>query len=250
MTAPGDDPLSLGKVSREVLAAYRRRWMLLVTAAVVVLLPQALADAFLDGLRVAGVRSAQDVVLLAAVPLTVAVNLGGQALYTGFAAAAVVEGRGARTMPGVMALARSLPLGRLVLVDLIISVGAAAGFTLLFVPGLLVLAYFGIAPALIKIEHLGVLDSLRRSVELVRGEFWRVLAIVAGTIVVTEAIAQGISSAFHGLVAVTLVDLAADALVQPVEGLTVVVVALALLEQRGEAPAPGAFATSLAGEAE
>ena len=240
-------PLSLPEVFREVLAAYRRHWLLLVSAAVVVLLPQALADAFLDGARVGGVRSAQDVILVAAVPITVAVNLGGQALYTGFAAAAVVEGRGARSMPGVMALARALPLGRLIVVDLFISLGAATGFTLLVVPGLVFLAYFGIAPALIKIEHLGVLDSLQRSVDLVQGQFWRVFAIVVGTTVITEAIAQGFSSAFHGFVTVTVVDLGADALVQPIEGLTVVIVALELLERRGQAPAPGAIATALSG---
>ena len=91
------------------------------------------------------------------------------------------------------------------------------------------------------------MDSLRRSVDLVRGHFLRVFAIIAGTTVITEAIAQGVSSVFHGLVTVTLVDLATDGLVQPIEGLTVVVVALHLLARRGEAPAPGALATALAG---
>lgn len=247
MTGRSEQSLSPRAVAGEVFGVYRRHWLLLISAAVVILLPQALADAFLGGQQVEGVRSARDVALIAAVPITVAVNLGGQALYTGFAAAAVVEGRGVRGIPGVMALARSLPLGRLIVADLVISIGAAAGFGLFVVPGLVFLAYFGIAPALIKIEHLEVLDSLRRSVDLVRGHFWRVFAIVVGTTVVTETIAQGVSSAFHGLVTVTLVDLAADGLVQPIEGLTVVVVALHLLERRGEAPAPGAIATALAG---
>ena len=245
MTTGDQQPLSARAVAREVVADYRRHWLLLVSAAIVVLLPQALADAFLDGLRVEGIRSAHDAVIAAAVPLTIAINLGGQALYTGFAAAAVVEGRGAHEMPGVMRLARSLPLGRLVIVDLMISVGAAVGVTLLVVPGLVFLAYFVFAPALIKIEHLSVMDSLRRSADLVGGQFLRVLAIVVGTIVATEAIAQGFSSLFHGLVAVTAADLAADAVVQPIEGLTVVVVALTLLERRGEAPASAVIAARL-----
>jgi len=247
MTAGAEQSLSVGAVAREVVADYRRHWFLLVSAAVVFLLPQALADAFLDGLRVEGIRSSHDAVVAAAVPLTVAVNLGGQALYTGFAAAAVVEGRGAHQMPGVMALARALPLRRLVIVDLMISAGAGVGFVLFVVPGLVFLAYFAFAPAMIKIEHLGVMDSLRRSADLVEGQFLRVLAIVVGTIVATEAIAQAFSSLFHGLVVVTAADLAADAVVQPIEGLTVVIVALTLLERRGEAPASAVIAARLGG---
>jgi hypothetical protein len=239
--------LSFREVAGEVIAVYRRRWLLLISAAILVLLPQALADAFLDGLRVEGVGSAKDAIILAAVPLTVAVNLAGQALYTGFAASAVVEGRGQLTMPGVMVLARSLPIRRLIAVDLIISVGAAAGVGLFVVPGLVFLAYFGISPALIKIEHLGVVDSLRRSADLVRGQFWQVLAIVVGAIVVAEGIVQVVAYPFHGLAVVTLVDLAANGLVEPIEGLTIVVVALNLLERRGEAPSSSALEATLAG---
>src|SRR5262249_24953446 len=65
-----------------------------------------LADAFLDGLDVEGIHSARDVIIVAAVPLTVAVNLGGQALYSGFAAAAEVEWRAHRAVPSLVVLAR------------------------------------------------------------------------------------------------------------------------------------------------
>lgn len=239
--------LSFRAVARQVITVYRRHWPLLIGAALVILLPQALADAFLDGLHVEGVNSARDVIIIAAVPLTVAVNLGGQAIYSGFAAATVIEWRVGRAVPGVKALARSLPWVRLVIVDIVISVGAALGFTLLVVPGLVFLAYFAIAPALIKIEHLSVWDSLKRSAELVRGQFWPVLRIVVGTIVVSEAVAQAIVAPFHGLAVVALLDLAVQGLILPVEGLTIVVVALALLDMRGETPPPDALATALAG---
>jgi hypothetical protein len=237
----------VGEVAREVIAVYRRRWFLLISAAVVILLPQALADAFLDGLRVEGIGSARDALIAAAVPLTVAVNLMGQALYAGFVASAVVERRGDMDMPGVMTLARSLPLGRLIAVDIITSVGAAVGFALLVVPGLIFLAYFGIAPALVKLEHLGVADSFRRSAELVRGQFWRVLAILVGAIVLSEAAVQAVAAPFHGLALVALVDLAVEGLVQPIEGLTIVVVALTLMERRGEAPDSEALTFALSG---
>jgi hypothetical protein len=250
MTEVPAQHLTFRAVVREVATVYRRHWLLLIGAAVVFLIPQALADAFLDGLQVEGIRSARDVIIVAAVPLTVAVNLAGQALYSGFAASAVVEWRAGRAVPGAAALARSLPWVRLVMVDVVVSVGAAIGFTLLVVPGLVFLAYFTIAPALIKIEHLGVTDSLKRSASLVRGHFWGVLRILVGTIVISEALAQTIVSPFHGLAVVAVIDLGVQGLIAPIEGLTVVVVALALLQLRGEAPAPGALATALTGSPE
>jgi hypothetical protein len=242
------DQLSPVLVARDVLTVYRRHWVYLVPAAVVILLPQALADAFLDGLQVEGVRSARDVAILSAVPLTVAVNLLGQAIYAGFAASAVVEWRAGFPVPGIARLVRALPVRRLVVVDLILSIGAAVGFALVVVPGLLFLAVFGITPAIVKFEHLGTRDAFARSAALVRGHFWRVFAIVVGAIVLTEAAVQAIAFPFHGLGLVAMVDLAAAAVVEPFEGLVIVLVALTLLEMRGESPAPRTLAFAPAGK--
>jgi hypothetical protein len=60
--------------------------------------------------------------------------------------------------------------------------------------------------------------------------------IVVGTIFITEAAVSAISAPFHDAGFVALIDLAADGLLQPIEGLVVVVVALELLELRGELP--------------
>jgi Uncharacterised protein family (UPF0259) len=238
MSADRRRTLSPRAVGRDVIGAYRAHWLFLIVAAIVVLLPQSLADAFLDHLNVEGVHSARDVAILAAVPLTVVVNLFGQAFYAGITAAAVIEWRAHRPLPNIVALLRTVPLGRLVLLDLVLTLGTAIGFVLLLIPGLIWLAYFSIAPAIVKFEHEGVWGSMRRSRELVRGNFWRVMALVVGTIALTEIAASLISAPFHGLAIVTFVDLAADGLLQPIEGLVIVIVALALLELRGEAPKP------------
>jgi hypothetical protein len=100
---------------------------------------------------------------------------------------------------------------------------------------------------LIKLERDDVWTSLRRSADLVRGQFWRVMAILVSVIVVTEVIAQGVASPFHGLAVVAVADIVGDGLIEPIEGLTVVVVALALMERRGEVPSPDVRASSLAG---
>src|SRR5262245_60157794 len=101
MSADGQSTLSARAVAREVAASYRAHWQFLILAAVIVLLPQALADGFLDHLQVEGIRSARDAAILAAVPLTIVVNLFGQAFYAGLAAAAVIEWRAHRPLPNL-----------------------------------------------------------------------------------------------------------------------------------------------------
>jgi hypothetical protein len=247
VSANAEKKLSLRGVAHDVVASYRSHWLFLILSAVLVLLPQALADGFLDHLNVEGVHSARDAAIVAAVPLTVAVNLFGQAFYAGLTAAAVVEWRAHHPLPRVLPLLRTMPLRRLVLLDLVLTLGTALGFLLLLIPGLIWLAYFSIAPAIVKFEHAGVWESMRRSRHLVRGNFWRVFVAVVGTIVFTEIAVSAISAPFHGVGLVTVVDLAADALLQPVEGLAIVVVALALLELRGEAPQTEALERAVGG---
>ena len=248
MSPEGQATLSRRAVVREVVAAYRAHWLFLIVAAVVVLLPQALGDAFLSDLQVDGVHSVRDAAILAATPLTVVVNLFGQAFYAGLAAAAVIEWRANRPLPNLVSLWRTVPIGRLILLDLVIVFGAALGILLLVVPGLVWLAYVSIAPAVMKVEHRGVWSSLRRSRELVRGNFWRVFEIVVGTIVLTEAMAAAISAPFHGTSVVAVVDLAADGLLQPIEGLVIVVVALELLELRHQLPEQAELARAIGDE--
>jgi hypothetical protein len=116
------------------------------------------------------------------------------------------------------------------------------------IPGLIWLAYFSLAPAIVKVEHAGVWDSLRRSRDLVRGNFWRVLGVVVGTIALTEIIVSAIAAPFDGDVTVTVVNLAADGLLQPVEGLVIVVVALEVLRLRGELPEQAELARAIGDE--
>ena len=130
----------------------------------------------------------------------------------GSTAAAVIEWRANRPLPGIRALLRSVPVGRLILLDLVLTLGTAIGFLLLVIPGLVFMAYFSISPAMVKIEHRGVWASMRRARELVRGNFWRVMLIVVGTILGTEIAVSLISESFHGVAAVALIDLAADGL--------------------------------------
>jgi hypothetical protein len=223
-----------------VLEVYRRHWKFLIPVAMVILLPQAIVDGFLDSLTVEGVHSVGDVVTLAVIPLTVALGLLGEALYAGIAAAAVVEWRAGHRIPSLGVLIASLPMGRLVADDLILSFGTALGLLLVVVPAVLFLTYFGLAPVVLKLEHVGVRESFRRSLELVRGQFWRVAAIIIGLALFTDLAMQAITFPFHdqGHRLITVIDLLVEGVLEPFQGLAIVVVALGLMERRGELPEP------------
>jgi len=238
--------LSPREVVREMWTVYRRHWGFLVVAAVVVLLPQTIADAFLEGgFNLDHVRSLADVGTLGLALLTAAVNLMGQAVYAGLTAAAVVDWRAGQPLPPLSRLLRSMPIGRLVMLDIVVTVGAAIGFILLIAPALIFLTYVATSAPLMKLEHLRVQESISRSIALVRGQARRVFLIVGGTILITEVAVQLLVVPLHGTLLLIAVGLAAEAIFQPFEGLAVALVAIHLLELHGEAPAPSEMAETL-----
>lgn len=248
--AASQEKLSLRQIAGEMWAVYRQHWKFLVPAALVVLLPQSVADGFLEEAHLEHLRSVADFATLGAALLTAAVNLFGQAVYAGLAAAAVVEWRAGLPLPPVSALVRAMPIGRLIVLDLVITLLAAIGFAALVIPSLIILTYIAISPAVLKLEHLGVQEALARSIRLVRGRARQVFVTAIGPILITEAAVQAIALPFEEASAAVLsvVNLFAEGLLQPIEGLAIALVAIHLLELHGEAPAPDAMARSLVGE--
>lgn len=228
--------LRLRPLVRDVLAGYRGHWRMLVPLALIVLLPQALADALVGDLEVHGVEEIGDIVKLAAIPLTVGINLGGEALFAGIIAAAVLEWRAGRRLLDVPGAARHIPYGRLIILDLIVAAGTAAGVILLIVPGLVFYTYFVIAPAMAELQGRGVRDALRGAVRMVRGNFWRVLAFTLFLVVISDSAAALIESPFEGVAYEAGLHLAIKAALEPIQGLGTVLMALALMDLHGERP--------------
>ena len=220
----------------DVWRAYARHWRLLIPLALLVLLPQAIGDALFGEIEIDGVHDPGDVLKLASVPLTVAINLGGEALYAGIAAAAVVNWRAGRELTHKLAAARTLPYGRLIAIDLILALGTAVGLVLLIVPGVLVFTYLLIAPAVMEIKGASIQDAIRRSIELVRGNFWRVLGVAVIAIAATDSIATVLEAPIHGLEAEIAFNLLIEAALEPFQALVTVLMALALMEIHGENP--------------
>ena len=233
MAASGER-LRLGPIVRDVLRIYGRHWRLLVPLAVIVLLPQVVADAILGDVEIDSPHSFGDFARLATLPATVAVNLAGEALYAGIVAAVVVHWRRGDRLPGVRAVARELPLGRLVAADFVVAVGTAAGFLVLVVPGVVFFTYFALTPALIELRRLRLGEALATSVRLVRGHFWHVLAFALAVLVLTDLAGAALGSPIHGVPGEIALDIAIEAALQPFQGLATVLLALALLDLSGK----------------
>lgn len=235
--SPSRERLQVRPLLLDVLRVYRRHWRLLVPMAAVVLVPQALAESALDPIEAPRLEAWTEIVKLALLPGEVIASLVGEAFYAGLVAAAVLEWRAGRRLPRPWALARSIPYRRLIAADLLLALGAAIGFLLLLVPGVVFLTYFLIAPAVIKLEGRGVRDGFRRSAELVRGNFWRVLTVVVVAVLGTELASEALVALMHTLPGEVVAELVVDALLEPFQGLVTVLVALALIELRGQSAA-------------
>jgi hypothetical protein len=242
--------LSTRGVLAEMWGAYRGHWRFLIPAAAIVLLPQSVVDGLLEEFHVDHIRTLADVATIGAALLMAAVNLMGQVVYSGLTAAAVVEWRAGQPLPSLSALIRSLPIGRLIVLDLVVTLAVAIGFVLLIVPGMVLLAYLAPSAPVMKLEHLGVRDAIRRSIELVRGRARSVFVIVVGVVLVTELAVELIAVPFDAAWTLIAINLLGEAVFQPFEGLVIALVAIHLLELHGQAPAPDEMARALVGEHE
>ncbi len=166
-TAPGSNPISVGKVIRRVLAVYASRGPVVILVALTISLTVAVLDTLVDGVRVVGL-------------LAIPINVVGDALVTGMVVALVADMQDSRGDAGVKQLAGAVRpvLGRLIVVSFVAGVGAFIGLFLLVVPGLVLLTIWAIAAPVVVLEHPPCLRALGRSRDLVHGNGWRVFAVV------------------------------------------------------------------------
>lgn len=229
--------LRIGPILRDVWGAYKAHWKLLVPLATLVLLPQTIADAFVGEIRVDKVEKLSDVLQLATIPLTLAINLAGEALFSGIIAVLVVKWRQGEEVGDLREHARTIPYGRLIAIDLLIVVAVTVGFVLLVIPGILAFTYLLIAPSLIEINNLTIREAIRQSIYLVRGSFWRVLGVAVVVLVFSDTLAAVLEAPLHGVEGEIVFNLGVHALVEPFQGLATVLLALALMDLKGMKPA-------------
>lgn len=153
-------------------AGYRDWWRILAVAIPVSLLSagtEMVVDHYVD--------PADSVLSLTALLTATGISLVGIVLLSGFVCrliSAAERGKAAMTLPQV---ARSLPWGRLIAADLLVSLATLVGLVLLVIPGLVVLTLFAVVGPVIEIEHRKVFAAMRQSVRLTRAHPWTTLLV-------------------------------------------------------------------------
>jgi hypothetical protein len=150
-----------------------------------------------SGLEVLAVVAA-----LAALAVT---GLLGEVFYTGAVAILLTHPHDGGP-PSLREIARMVNYGRLIAIDLVYGLAVAVGFVLLVVPGVAAFVWLALAAPVVEIEHRGVRAAFARSVRLVRGRFWVVLAVLVPIELVGDTVTRLATSLAHDLLGESLLS--------------------------------------------
>ena len=248
----GEERLSVGEVVRTTMLVWRAHAVQLWLLAAVVLAPLAL-------LELGGYHFAVKITSGKFDPGTAIVNLFvilvfeiGSAEVEAVAAEKMVgtDLHGHR-LPSLREFLAEVPWVTLVLATVAYELLAVLGLLLLVVPGILVVVFLTLYGPAIVVERVGVRAAFRRSAQLVRGHFWRVLSLAAIVLAISEGLGAFVDwllrdvdrwvhvLAFYGV----------DVLLTPLQGVGIAVTyfALVALERARCAPEPDATGPAEAG---
>ncbi len=170
-----------------------------------------------------------------ALMLLATTGLLGEIFYTGAVAIALTHPRDSDGKPpSLLQVARMIDYRSLIVVDLIFGVLVAIGTLVFVIPGVLIFVYLGLAAPVVEIEHQGVRAALARSVRLVRGHFWLVLAVLVPIEVFSDAVTGVATHLTHSLLGDSLIaawvtDTATNILLTPFYAVAAVLLAVGLI---------------------
>jgi len=199
----------------EIASAYTRIWRTylrwaptLLALALVVFVPLGLVHAITVHAEIGSFDVDGLVEVFAALLAVLALALTGllgEVFFTGAVAISLTHPHDGRP-PTLRETARLVNYGPLVAIDLIYGVAVAVGLVLLVAPGLAAFVWLGLAAPVVEIEHRGVRAALARSVQLVRGRFLLVAAVLV-PIELTGSGLTGLATALaHDLLGETLLS--------------------------------------------
>jgi len=234
----------LASTYAQIWRTYRGWAPSILLLAVIVFVPLGLLNALtmnveLDSLDITnGIKLAA---LALAVGVVTATGLIGEVFFSGAIAISLTHPHG-ESPPPLREIARRLNYGRLIAVDLIFVAIVAVGLLLGFVPGILAFVWLALAGPVVEIEDQTAVGALRRSVALVRGNFWLVFLVLAPIEIVGDAIGGGLAALVHALfghtfVATWLAEALSDAALSPVFAVAAVLLTVELMKEKdGESP--------------
>jgi hypothetical protein len=136
-------------------------------------------------------------ILIAVVVLAVT-GLMGEVFYTGAVAISLTHPRDGRP-PSLREIAGMVNHRRLIAIDLLYGAMVAIGLVFLFIPGVLVFVWLGLAAPVVEIEHQGIRAAFARSVRLVRGKFWTVALVLIPIELAGDALTNVATDLTHNL---------------------------------------------------
>ena len=222
--------LDTARVFERIFEIYRDQFTLLIPAALVIFVPVALLT---------GVVYGGDAGILGALLVTAAATIG-TFWFQGMvveAAEDILDGRRDHTIGSLFRSVTPVLLN-LVLAGLLVALATVVGFVLLIVPGLLALTFFAVVAPAVVLERAGATDALARSVELVRGNAWRVFGVIV-VLFLIELIANSViraaaNSAADSFVVYAGAALVVSLLVAPLRALAAAVLYFELKALHGE----------------
>lgn len=182
--------------------AFRARAGYLLLLGAVVFIPLGLLSALVDRANDIHAEGASEVfdlgtlALIAAVLAQAATTLLGEVFYAGAVGLTMREGEDSPP-PSLRYVVRRLSYGRLIAVDILLSIGVAVGLVLLVVPGIVFFGWFALAGPIVELEERGVRAAFARSRQLVRGSLWTVLVVLIPITLASEALAAGLLELPH-----------------------------------------------------
>jgi Uncharacterised protein family (UPF0259) len=221
--------LDTARVFERIFDIYRDQFTLLIPAALILFLPVAI---------VTGIVYASDAGILGALVLTA---LGALATFwfqgaVVEAARDILDGRRDHNVASLFGSVTPVLL-TLVVAGLFVALATVVGFTLLIVPGLIVLTFFSLTAPVIVIERLGVIDSLRRSIELVRGNAWQVFGVIVVLFLlefIANLVLRALANSADSFVLYAIAALVVSLLIAPLRALASAVMFFELKALRGE----------------
>ena len=217
---------------------YRRRFGVIIGAAIIVFGLSALVDVLGDALAD---EASGKPALVALVFMLGGLAVFGTEFFAGLTdRIAGQEERGHPRQP-LGRILRTLPYGRLIGADLLLALGTLLFSLALFVPGMIFFTYFSLVGPALVMEDRRVFSAFRRSRQLVRGHFWLVFVLVTLPILFEENVVHGIVEIFESLgsLAVFVVNTLAGAAVGSIVAVIEVTLAHRLAVRRPDPQAVG-----------
>jgi hypothetical protein len=235
----------LGATYAGIWRTYRGWAPSILLLAVIVFVPLGLLNALTMNVELSSLDITNGIKLAAlalAVGVVTATGLIGEVFFSGAIAISLTHPHG-EDPPPLREIARRLKYGRLIAVDLIFVALVAAGLLLGLVPGILAFVWLGLAGPVVELEDRTATAALRRSVALVRGNFWLVFLVLAPIEILGDAVGGGLAALVHGLlghtfVATWLAESLADAALAPVFAVAAVLLTVELMHEKDGSSLP------------